>query len=403
MKTRKKTIEVNVGGVIIGGNNPVRIQSMTDTDTADAVATFEQCVQLIKAGSELIRITVNNDRATQAVPKLRNLLDQAGYANIPLVGCFHYNGHILLEKYTDMARALAKYRVNPGNVGVRNTHGYNFEKIVKVAIEHDKAIRIGVNWGSLDQDLLTRMMDANKANGSPLGDREVMMDAIVKSALDSAKEAVSYGLNKDRIIISAKVSRVPEVVEIYRRLSERCDYPLHLGLTEAGSGMQGIVSSSSALSILLSEGIGDTIRVSLTPEVGAPRSREVEVCKALLQSLGMRHFAPSVTSCPGCGRTKSTYFRELAADVNTHITARMPKWSKQYPGCEELNIAVMGCVVNGPGESKHADIGISLPGTFEKAIATVYIDGHKHRHLKGDNITEEFIKILEQYIAQRFT
>ncbi|MDP4008509.1 MAG: flavodoxin-dependent (E)-4-hydroxy-3-methylbut-2-enyl-diphosphate synthase [Candidatus Peregrinibacteria bacterium] len=402
MENRKKTIEVMVGGVGIGGKNPVRIQSMTNTDTADAAATLAQCIELIEAGSELVRITVNNDASARAVAEIRSGLDGAGYAGVPLVGCFHYNGHILLEKYPEMAKALGKYRVNPGNLGVAQAHGYNFEKIVKIAIENDKAIRIGVNWGSLDQDVLTKLMDENKEVGSPKNDREVLIDAIVKSTLDSAESAVSFGLPKEKIILSAKVSRTMDLIEIYERLSEECDYPLHLGLTEAGAGLKGVVSSSAATSALLTRGIGDTIRISLTPTPSEPRTREVEVCKLLLQSLELRHFAPSVTSCPGCGRTKSTYFQTLALDVNKHITYNMADWAKKYPGCETLSIAVMGCVVNGPGESKHADIGISLPGTFEKAVATVYIDGAEHCRLNGENITNEFIEILEDYIEKKF-
>lgn len=402
MKNRKKTIEVSVDGVGIGGSNPVRIQSMTNTDTADATATLTQCIELIEAGSELVRITVNNDASAKSVADIRKGLDNAGFAGVPLVGCFHYNGHILLEKYPEMARALGKYRVNPGNMGAMQAHGYNFEKIIKIAIENDKAIRIGVNWGSLDQEVLTKLMDENKEMGSPKSDREVLIDAIVKSTLDSAKDAVSFGLPKEKIILSAKVSRTMDLIKIYERLSTECDYPLHLGLTEAGSGMKGVVSSSAALGSLLTRGIGDTIRISLTPTPDESRAKEVEACKLLLQSLELRHFAPSVTSCPGCGRTKSTYFQTLAKDVNNHIEKNMQEWSKKYKGCEELNIAVMGCVVNGPGESKHADIGISLPGTFEKAVATVYTNGKQLKILTGDNITQEFIEILEEYIYKKF-
>ena len=400
---RKRTIPVDIGGMVIGGDNPIRIQSMTNTDTADAKATAKQCIELIKAGSELVRITVNNDAAAAAVAEIREQLDDKGYRAIPLVGCFHYNGHILLEKYPDMANALAKYRVNPGNVGASKNHGYNFEKIVKIAIKNLKAIRIGVNWGSLDQDMLMRLMDENKAAGSPRSDKEVLIDAIVMSTIESTNEAMSYGMPADKIILSAKVSRVPDLIKVYEKLSESCDFPLHLGLTEAGSGMEGIIASAAALGSLLTRGIGDTIRVSLTPEPSSMRSKEVEVCKLLLQSLELRHFAPSITSCPGCGRTKSTYFQKLTADINTHIETQMPKWSKRFPGCETLSVAVMGCIVNGPGESKHADIGISLPGTFEKANATVYINGQKSTILKGKNITEEFIRILERYVERRFS
>ena len=381
---RKKTIEVKVGSVGIGGDNPVRIQSMTNTDTADVKATVAQCIELIEAGAELVRITVNNDAAAQAVADIRSGLDEAGY-NVPLIGCFHYNGHILLEKYPDMARALDKYRINPGNIGVAKMHGYNFEKIIKIAIENDKAIRIGVNWGSLEDGV------------------EATVDGIVESALRSAQQAVEFGMPKNKIIVSAKVSRVQQVVKVYERLSEACDFPLHLGLTEAGSGMKGVVASTAALSGLLLQGIGDTIRISLTPEIGESRTKEVEACKLLLQSLEIRHFTPNVVSCPGCGRTKSKYFQELAADVNKHIEKNMIEWKEKYPGCEKLDIAVMGCIVNGPGESKHADIGISLPGTFEKAVATVYKDGHEWRRLQGTNITDEFIQILDTYVKENFS
>jgi (E)-4-hydroxy-3-methylbut-2-enyl-diphosphate synthase len=381
----KQTIEVMVGNIGIGGANPVRIQSMTDTDTADCDATFTQCVELIGAGAELVRVTVNNDAAATAVPEIRRELDQAGYEDIPLIGDFHHNGHILLEKYPEMAASLAKYRVNPGNVGkVKGEGESNFEKIIKIAIKNNAAVRIGVNWGSLEDGV------------SPT------VDAIVESSLKSAEMAVNFGLPKNKIIISAKVSAVPELVEIYESLNEKCDYPLHLGLTEAGTGMKGLVSSSAALGGLLLHGIGDTIRISLTPAPGSARIEEVEACRVLLQSLGLRFFTPQVTSCPGCGRTDGDFYRELAAKINNYVKENSADWAKKYPGSEKLKLAVMGCIVNGPGESAHADIGIHLPGKFEKAIATVHIDGKKHDLIKGDNIFEQFIKILEKYLSEKF-
>jgi (E)-4-hydroxy-3-methylbut-2-enyl-diphosphate synthase len=398
---RRRSVPMNVGGVWVGGAHPVVVQSMTNTDTADAAATAAQAAALARAGSELVRITVNNEAAARAVPEVRRRLDDLG-VEAPLIGDFHFNGHLLLRRYPDCARALAKYRINPGNVGVGRHHDDNFRAIVEVAVASGKPVRIGVNWGSLDQQLLTRLMDANSRLPSPRDAREVTMEAMVASALESAARAEEYGLRHDQVIISAKVSNVRDVVDVYRTLAARCDYALHLGLTEAGMGAKGIVASTAALAILLSEGIGDTVRVSLTPAPGGDRTEEVQVARHVLQSLGLRAFAPVVTACPGCGRTTSTFFQEMAESIGAYLEARMPAWRREHPGVEAMKVAVMGCVVNGPGESKHADIGISLPGTFEEPKAPVYVDGRLHATLRGDRIVEEFLAILEDYVATRY-
>ena len=397
---RRLSASVDVGGVLIGSAHPVVVQSMTNTDTADADATALQVVRLAAAGSQLVRVTVNTDAAAAAVPEMVRKVRDLGFET-PVVGDFHYNGHQLLVEHPAMARALAKYRINPGNVGARR-HDHNFQTIVRVAMEHDRPIRIGVKWGSLDPALLTSMMEANAALASPRDSRDVMIEAMLASALRSAELAEETGLGHDRIIISAKVSGVRDLVDIYRRLAAQCDYPLHLGLTEAGMGMPGIVASTAGLSVLLSEGIGDTIRVSLTPEPGAGRELEVEVAQQVLQSLGLRSFMPQVSACPGCGRTTSVFFAEMARDISTHLRERMPAWRELHPGVEDLRVAVMGCVVNGPGESKHADIGISLPGTFEEPVAPVYVDGRLHATYRGDDIVARFIGLLEEYVARRY-
>lgn len=399
-RRRRPTVSVDVGGVPIGSAHPIVVQSMTNTDTADPDATALQVARLAHAGSELVRVTVNTEAAARAVPEMIRRLRDLGVGT-PIVGDFHFNGHRLLVDYPEMAKVLAKYRVNPGNVGSRH-RDENFATIVRVALDHGKPIRIGVNWGSLDQQLLTELMDANARLPEPRSAREVTIEAMVTSALRSAELAESIGLPHDRIILSAKVSAVPDLVEVYRRLAARCDYPLHLGLTEAGMGDRGVVASAAGLAILLAEGIGDTIRVSLTPEPGAPREREVEVAQLILQALGLRSFAPQVSACPGCGRTTSTYFQELARAVTEHLRVRMPEWRERYPGVEELRVAVMGCVVNGPGESKHADIGISLPGTFEEPVAPVYIEGRLVRTLRGSGLAAEFLALLDEYVADRF-
>jgi (E)-4-hydroxy-3-methylbut-2-enyl-diphosphate synthase len=398
---RRHSVAVDVGGVEVGGSHPIVVQSMTNTDTADADATAIQVARLAHAGSELVRITVNNEAAAAAVPEIVRKVRDLGAA-VPIVGDFHYNGHKLLTQYPDTARVLAKYRINPGNVGSGRHHDDHFTAIVRVAIENGKPVRIGVNWGSLDQDVLAQMMDANARTAQPKDSREVMIDAIVESAIRSAELAETTGLAHDRIILSAKVSGVRDLVEVYRRLAARGDYALHLGLTEAGMGMKGIVASSAGLSLLLAEGIGDTIRVSITPEPGGDRTEEVAVAQQVLQSLGLRSFMPQVSSCPGCGRTTSTYFQELASDIQTYLRAQMPSWRERHPGVEELRVAVMGCVVNGPGESKHADIGISLPGTFEEPVAPVFIDGALDRTLRGDHIADEFKALLDSYVERRF-
>jgi (E)-4-hydroxy-3-methylbut-2-enyl-diphosphate synthase len=397
---RRPTASVDVGGVLVGSAHPVVVQSMTNTDTADADATALQVVRLAAAGSQLVRVTVNTEAAAAAVPEMVRKVRDFGFET-PIVGDFHYNGHQLLVDHPEAARALAKYRINPGNVGAKR-HDDNFQTIVRVAIEHDRPIRIGVNWGSLDPALLTSMMEANAALASPRDSRDVMIEAMLASVLRSAELAEETGLGHDRIIVSAKVSGVRDLVDIYRRLAAQCDYPLHLGLTEAGMGMKGIVASTAGLSVLLSQGIGDTVRVSLTPEPGAGRELEVEVAQQVLQSLGLRSFAPQVSACPGCGRTTSVFFQEMARDIQAHLKERMPAWRELHPGVEDLKVAVMGCVVNGPGESKHADIGISLPGTFEEPVAPVFVDGTLHATYRGDDIVARFIGLLEEYVARRY-
>ena len=378
----------------------MRKRARTNTDTADADGTAIQVAQLAHAGSELVRVTVNNDAAAQAVPVIREKLDRLG-VGVPLIGDFHYNGHLLLTKYPDCAAALAKYRINPGNVGTKR-HDEQFRQIVEVAIANGKPVRIGVNWGSLDQQLLTELMDANALLAEPRESRDVMIDAMLESALRSAALAEETGLGHDRIVLSAKVSGVQDLIEVYQRLSERCDYPLHLGLTEAGMGSRGIISSTAGLAILLQRGIGDTIRVSLTPSPGGDRTEEVQIAQQVLQSLGLRSFTPQVSACPGCGRTTSTFFQEMARDIGAYLHDQMPIWSREHPGVEELRVAVMGCVVNGPGESKHADIGISLPGTFEEPVAPVFVDGKLSTTLRGDDIVPRFLEILEDYVSRRY-
>jgi (E)-4-hydroxy-3-methylbut-2-enyl-diphosphate synthase len=397
---RRTTGTVRVGGMPVGSGHPVVVQSMTNTDTADAAATATQVAELAAAGSELVRVTVNNDESAAAVPEIMRRLADKGVV-VPVIGDFHYNGHLLLAKYPDCARALAKYRINPGNVGGKR-RDENFRTIIRIAIDHGKPVRIGVNWGSLDQDLLTQLMDENARRSEPMEAREVYIEAMLESALRSAQLAEETGLGHDRIILSAKVSGVQDLVDVYRRLAARSDYPLHLGLTEAGLGTKGVVASTAGLSILLGEGIGDTIRVSLTPRPGGDRSEEVRVAQQILQSLGLRSFAPQVTACPGCGRTTSTFFQQMAEDIQTYLRDQMPSWRDRHPGVEEMRVAVMGCVVNGPGESKHANIGISLPGTAEDPRAPVYVDGQLHVTLKGDTIVPEFLKILEGYVARAY-
>lgn len=398
---RRKSVVVDVGGVKIGGAHPIVVQSMTNTDTADVPATVNQVMALAQAGSEIVRVTVNTEAAAAAVPRIVETLEKFG-VRVPIVGDFHYNGHLLLRKYPECARALAKYRINPGNVNIGKKHDDNFRTMIEAAIEYDRPVRIGVNWGSLDQALLTRMMDENSRRPDPLDATAVTLEAIVVSALESAAAAERYGLPHERIILSAKVSGVQDLITVYRKLAAACDYPLHLGLTEAGLGVKGIVATTAALSILLQEGIGDTIRASLTPLPNGDRTEEVIVCQQILQSLGLRSFAPQVAACPGCGRTTSTFFQEMADQIQTYLRHQMPVWSKKYPGVEELKVAVMGCIVNGPGESKHAHIGISLPGTFEEPKAPVYVDGRLVRTLKGDGIVEEFIAMLNEYVETRY-
>jgi (E)-4-hydroxy-3-methylbut-2-enyl-diphosphate synthase len=397
---RRQSVPVNVGGVIVGGGAPVVVQSMTNTDTADVGATVSQISALAAAGSEIVRITVNNDDAARAVPRIVERLRDRGPC-VPITGDFHYNGHLLLPRYPACARALDKYRINPGNVGPAR-HDRNFRTIIEAAIEHGKPVRIGVNWGSLDQELLTQMMDENASRPDPLDARQVTIAAMIESALRSARFAEECGLPHDRVVVSAKVSAVPDLIVIYRKLAALCDYPLHVGLTEAGMGMKGIVASAVALGVLLNEGIGDTIRVSLTPAPGGDRTEEVRVAQQILQSLEIRSFIPQVSACPGCGRTTSTFFQEMAERVQSHIRERMPPWKERYPGVEEMKVAVMGCIVNGPGESKHANIGISLPGTFEEPSAPVYVDGRLLTTLRGERIVEEFLAILEGYVASRY-
>ncbi|MEW5991842.1 MAG: flavodoxin-dependent (E)-4-hydroxy-3-methylbut-2-enyl-diphosphate synthase [Chloroflexota bacterium] len=397
---RRATVSVDVGGVLVGSAHPVVVQSMTNTDTADADATAIQVARLAHAGSQLVRVTVNTDAAAAAVPEMLRKLADLGVA-VPVIGDFHYNGHQLLVEHPETARGLAKYRINPGNVGAKR-HDENFQTIVRVALDYDKPVRIGVNWGSLDQALLTELMDANAAAAEPRDSRDVMIEAMVESAMRSAELAEATGLRHDRIILSAKVSNVRDLVDVYRILARRSDYPLHLGLTEAGLGMKGIVASTAGLAILLEEGIGDTIRVSLTPAPGGEREEEVRVAQQVLQSMGLRSFLPQVSACPGCGRTTSTFFQEMAEQIQGHIRTRMPEWRDAHPGVEDMTVAVMGCVVNGPGESKHANIGISLPGTFEEPVAPVFVDGKLDRTLRGTGLVGEFIDILERYVERRY-
>ena len=397
---RHPTVSVDVGGVLVGAAHPIVVQSMTNTDTADADATAIQVARLAHAGSQLVRITVNTEAAAAAVPEIVRKVRGLG-VDAPIIGDFHYTGHKLLVEYPETAALLAKYRINPGNVGAKR-HDEHFQTIVKVAIDNGKPVRIGVNWGSLDQQLLTELMDANARAAEPQDAREVMIEAMIESAIRSAELAEATGLGHDRIILSAKVSGVRDLVDIYRRLAARSDYALHLGLTEAGLGDKGVIASTAGLAILLNEGIGDTIRVSLTPEPGAPREREVEIAQQVLQSLGLRSFLPQVSACPGCGRTTSTFFQEMALQIQTYLRNRMPEWRERYPGVEDLRVAVMGCVVNGPGESKHADIGISLPGTFEDPVAPVFIDGRLDRTLRGEGLIDEFEEILEGYVDRRY-
>ncbi len=387
--------------VTVGGDAPVRVQSMTNTDTVDAIGTAIQIKELALAGSELVRITVNTPEAAQAVPHVREQLDKMGI-HVPLIGDFHYNGHRLLTEFPDCAQALSKYRINPGNVGKGDKHDKQFGQMIEAAMRYDKAVRIGVNWGSLDQELLARLMDDNAKRAQPFDAKQVMYEALITSAIDSAKLAQSMGMKPEQILLSCKVSGVQDLIAVYRELAQRCNYPLHLGLTEAGMGTKGTVASTTALSILLQEGIGDTIRVSLTPQPGEARTQEVVIASEILQALGLRTFVPSVTACPGCGRTTSTTFQELAKEIDDFLRAQMPVWRKQYPGVENLKVAVMGCIVNGPGESKHADLGISLPGTGEAPAAPVFIDGEKAMTLRGDNIAQEFHQIVENYIEKRF-
>ena len=390
-----------MGGVRIGGGAPIVVQSMTNTDTEDAQATARQVEALARAGSELVRITVNTPEAAAQVARIKEFLDQAGCA-VPLIGDFHYNGHKLLTQYPDCARALAKYRINPGNVGKGAKRDEQFATLIECALRYGKPVRIGVNWGSLDQQLLAQLMDENASRKTPLEASEVMKEAVIRSALDSAKQAEAWGLPAERIVISCKMSRVQDLIAVYRALAARCDYALHLGLTEAGMGSKGIVASAAALAVLLQEGIGDTIRISLTPEPGGDRTREVQVAQEILQTMGLRSFTPMVSACPGCGRTTSTVFQELADKIQSYLRSQMPVWKTSYPGVEEMRVAVMGCVVNGPGESKHADIGISLPGTGEVPVAPVYVDGKKTVTLKGERIAEEFQAMVEDYVKKKY-
>jgi (E)-4-hydroxy-3-methylbut-2-enyl-diphosphate synthase len=400
-KPRKQTCSVNVGGVLVGGQSPIVVQSMTNTDTADIAATTHQIMQLANAGSELVRITVNDANAAAAVAYIRESLDEK-HCHVPLIGDFHFNGHKLLSDYPDCAQALAKYRINPGNVGKGKKRDAQFATMVELACKYSKAVRIGVNWGSMDQALLAELMDENARSDEPHNAHNVMLETVIRSALDSAKQAEAIGLAKEKIILSCKMSVVQDLITVYRSLSQRDNYALHLGLTEAGIGSKGIVASTAALSILMHEGIGDTIRISLTPEPGAPREKEVIVAQEILQTMGLRSFVPLVTACPGCGRTTSTYFQELASHVQKFLRTQMPTWKEKYDGVEDMSVAVMGCVVNGPGESKHANIGISLPGTGERPVAPVYEDGEKTVTLKGDDIAAEFEGIINAYIARTY-
>jgi (E)-4-hydroxy-3-methylbut-2-enyl-diphosphate synthase len=401
VKARRKAVVVDVGGVKIGGEHPVVVQSMTNTDTADAPSTVNQAMALAQAGSELVRVTVNTEAAAAAVPRIVDALDKFG-VRVPIVGDFHYNGHLLLKKYPECARALAKYRINPGNVNIGRKTDDNFHVMIDAALEYNKPVRIGVNWGSLDQALLTRMMDENSRAPEPKDARTVMLDCIVASAVESARAAERYGMDRSKIILSAKVSGVQDLIDVYRALGAACDYALHLGLTEAGLGAKGIVATTAALAPLLQEGIGDTIRASLTPKPNGDRTEEVIVSQQILQSLGIRSFTPQVTACPGCGRTTSTFFQDMADQIQNYLRTQMPEWKASYPGVEEMKVAVMGCVVNGPGESKHSNIGISLPGTFEEPVAPVYVDGRLMTTLRGDAIVAEFIGILNQYVESHY-
>jgi (E)-4-hydroxy-3-methylbut-2-enyl-diphosphate synthase len=398
---RRKTVTVDIGGVKVGSDHPIMVQSMTNTDTADVTATAKQVMELAKAGSEVVRITVNTDEAAAAVPKIADTLMLHG-VNVPLVGDFHYNGHLLLKKYPECARTLAKYRINPGNVNIGRKTDDNFRTMIERAIEYDKPVRIGVNWGSLDGALLTQMMDDNAKLAEPLDAREVTMNAIVESCLRSAEAAEKYGMAHNKILLSAKVSGVQDLIIVYRKLAPRCDYPLHLGLTEAGLGSKGIAYTTAALSVLLQEGIGDTIRASLTPLPNGDRTDEVLVCQQILQALEIRTFTPQVTACPGCGRTTSTFFQDMADQIQTYLRNQMPIWKSQHPGVESMKVAVMGCIVNGPGESKHANIGISLPGTFEEPVAPVYVDSKLFKTLRGDHIVAEFTDLLNDYVARTY-
>ena len=401
VQQRRVSVPVRIGNVTVGGNHPIVVQSMTNTDTADVMSTVNQTLALAQAGSELVRVTVNTEAAAQAVPKIVETLDKFG-VRVPIIGDFHYNGHILLKKYPDCARALAKYRINPGNVNIGKKHDDNFRVMIEAAIEYQRPVRIGVNWGSLDQALLTRMMDENSKLPEPLDAKEVTMNAIVASAIHSAQAAERHGLSRDKIILSAKVSGVQDLITVYRKLAVQCDYALHLGLTEAGLGSKGIVATTGALAVLLQEGIGDTIRASLTPLPNGDRTDEVIVCQQILQALELRSFTPQVTACPGCGRTTSTFFQDMADQIQTYLREQMPLWKSRYAGVEEMKVAVMGCVVNGPGESKHSNIGISLPGTFEEPVAPVYVDGKLSTTLRGDRIVAEFIGILNNYVDRRY-
>ncbi len=398
---RRSSVTVRIGNVNVGGDAPIVVQSMTNTDTADAKATAQQVASLAQAGSELVRIAVNSEQAAEAVPELRERLELSG-VSVPLIGDFHYNGHKLLHKYPDCAQVLDKYRINPGNVGRGKKKDEQFATIIELACRYRKPVRIGVNWGSLDQQLLADMMDKNAQQADPKDAAVVTREALIVSALESAKQAEQLGLAHNKIVLSVKMSGVQDLIAVYRELAPQCDYPLHLGLTEAGMGTKGVVSSTAALGILLQEGTGDTIRISLTPEPGGDRTQEVIVAQEILQSMGLRSFTPAVAACPGCGRTTSEYFQQLAKDIQTHLRDKMPAWRQRYPGVENMTVAVMGCVVNGPGESKHADIGISLPGTGERPVAPVYVDGEKTVTLKGDHIAEEFQKIVDEYVQKRY-
>jgi (E)-4-hydroxy-3-methylbut-2-enyl-diphosphate synthase len=402
IQSRRRSIGVKVGGVIVGGDAPIVVQSMTNTNSEDVGSTAHQIISLAAAGSELVRITVNTPAAAKAVPEILKIVEDR-HGKVPVIGDFHYNGHLLLSKYPECARALSKYRINPGNVGTGTKHDDNFRQIIEIAIANNKPVRIGVNWGSLDQALLARLMDENLKSAQPKSTRDVMIEAMIRSALDSARMAENYGLARDHIILSAKLSGVQDLIDAYRLLASQCDYALHLGLTEAGMGAKGIVASTAALAVLLQEGIGDTIRVSLTPLPGGDRTEEVLVAQQILQSLGIRNFQPQVSACPGCGRTTSSFFQVIADQVQTHIRNKMPEWKNRYPGVEQLTVAVMGCVVNGPGESKHANLGISLPGAGEDPRAPVYVEGKLETILQGDNLIPDFIAMLDNYVASHYS